>query len=123
MRRTGRSLRRFRQAVDQAKRAEDQRAKQRLDLAVRVLESWRRQGIQQVSILEVLDLLSGNGDGTMTERAGAAQPRPVHPREAERDPVTGCLPVTAPKTGLDKVAEAVEASRGGPPPPAVQGYA
>lgn len=120
MRRTGRSLRRFRQAVEQAKHAEDQRAKQRLELAARVLESWRRQGVQQVGILEVLDLLSGSGDGTVNEQAVVA--RPAHPREAERDPVTGCLPVTAPKTGLDKVAGAVEASRGGPPPPAVQGY-
>jgi hypothetical protein len=96
-----------------------------LDFARKTAGEWMRQGVPYVTPLEVLDLLNGGGNGTMAGRPGADPPQAVqaHPRDAERDPVTGCLPVTAPQTGPEKVQAAIKAARGGEAPRGPVGYA
>lgn len=115
-----RQVRELQEALARSELTENARAKRRLDDAIATAEAWQRAGIRTLSIMEVMDLLHGHHDDA---RQADAKPPAVHPREAERDPVTGCLPVTAALTGLDKVQAAVQASRGGPAPPQIQGYA
>lgn len=69
-----------------------------------------------VSSVLVLDLLNPRGMWRFTDK-----PEPVA-AEDDLDPLTGCKPVTA-RSGPDKVQDAIRDARGGPPPPAVQGYA
>lgn len=74
-----------------------------------------------VNSAKVLDLLKANGMWRYINQDTG--PMPAAADDEELDPITGCRPVTARPTGLDRVQQAVQDSRGGPPPPQVQGFA
>lgn len=74
-----------------------------------------------VNAAKVLDLLSPSGMWRYIDRDTDPMPK-LPDGDDDLDPMTGCKPVTA-QSGPDKVQEAVRRSRGGPPPPPVQGYA
>ena len=95
--------------------------------AITTVKAWHRAGVPALTPLEVMDLLlngvlsSGNMREPGEEGSPPAQAAP-HPRDDERDPLFGTLPVTAPKSGPDRVQAAVTDHRGGAGPPGVQGY-
>lgn len=87
-----------RRGTDQA--AEDTRTVARVRGA---LEGYAQAGPgAAVSVAHVLDLLNPRGlwslDPEHRKAAKAAETAPGQPHPGERDPVTGCLPVTPPQT-------------------------
>lgn len=75
-----------------------------------------------ISSAKVLDLLKANGMWRYINQDTG--PMPAAADDGDVDPITGCRSVAArPQSGLDRVQQAVQDSRGGPPPPQVQGYA
>jgi hypothetical protein len=80
-----------RRKLDPAEEAQLMRGielERRVDRATDLLMSWKRAGIVNVPLDEVLRML-----GAGTENGGAGAPPSVNP---QADPMTGCLPVTAP---------------------------
>lgn len=75
-----------------------------------------------VSAAKVLDLLNPNGMWRYIDASTEPMGKVTDDTE-ELDPITGCKPVTAPVTGLDRVQAAVNEARGGPAPPQMRGYA
>jgi hypothetical protein len=64
----------------------------RLHDAITTVEAWHRAGIKQLHPLEVIDLLT---DKQKPPEEGTPAAPVVHPQDDGRDPMTGCLPVTA----------------------------
>lgn len=86
-----------------------------IDRAVQTLTALAAFGHEQVPVSRVLELL-----GHKPDEPDRPPPPELDPRA---DPMTGCLPVTAQPSGLDRVQEAVRAARGGDPPAQPRGFA
>jgi hypothetical protein len=94
----------------------------RVSIELQQLQAMHGRNVM-VNSAKVLDLLNPRGMWRFIETDTEPMPK-VDEDTSDLDPITGCKPVTAkPQTGLDKVQAAVERSRGGPPPPSIQGYA
>lgn len=93
----------------EAERVEAAFADQRkLHDAIATVSAWHRAGVPALTPLEVIDLLANgvrDAEGPAEEGTppGLASAQP-HPREAERDPLFGTLPVTAAPQGPRQAA-------------------
>lgn len=76
-------------------------AEQDAEAVARIRDTLERHYAAQgpaavITVAHLLDLLNPNGMWSLSPRPGDVAAAPVPPPHPDADPITGCLPVTAP---------------------------